>query len=143
MKDFARSPLLSSLATALSADLNTAADGRFPCRPLAARTAERCSSLGRFRGQIGLPNQSEFKDALNDLMSDHLSKVILDFASVTLTKSAVGTLIDFAAAVHGHRKRLYLYRPSSQVRALLKELSLAPYFSYLETEDDIIATLVV
>ena len=143
MNDFANSFLFSSLAKILAADIDEIEAVRFPCRPLAAYTAERSTALGRFRGQIGLPNLQEFKDALNDLVSENLSKVILDFAAVSLTKSIVGALIAFAAAMHGRGKRLYLYRPSHQVRAVLKDLGLTAFFSYLETEDDIIATLVV
>ena len=143
MKEFADSSLFGSLAKILAADIDQAEGGPFPCRPLAAHTAERSTALGRFRGQIGLPNLKEFKAALGDLVLDNLSKLILDLAAVSLSKSAVGTLIGFAAAMHGRNKRLYLYRPSPQVRAVLKELGLTAFFSYLETEDDIVATLVV
>ena len=143
MNEFADSSLFGSLAKILAADIDQAEGGPFPCRPLAAHTAERSTALGRFRGQIGLPNLKEFKAALGDLVLDNLSKLILDLAAVSLSKSAVGALIGFAAAMHGRNKRLYLYRPSPQVRAVLKELGLSAFFSYLETEDDIVATLVV
>ena len=143
MNEFADSSLFGSLAKILAADIDQAEAGPFPCRPLIAHTAERSTALGRFRGQIGLPNLKEFKAALDDLVLDNLSKLILDLAAVSLSKSAVGALIGFAAAMHGRNRRLYLYRPSPQVRAVLKELGLTAFFSYLETEDDIVATLVV
>ena len=143
MNEFTDSSLFGSLAKILAADIDQAEAGPFPCRPLAAHTAERSTALGRFRGQIGLPNLKEFKAALGDLVLDNLSKLILDLAAVSLSKSAVGALVGFAAAMHGRNKRLYLYRPSHQVRAVLKELGLTAFFSYLETEDDIVATLVV
>ena len=144
MNDFVNSTLFGAIARILAADINEEVDGvRFPCRPFAAQTAERSTSLGRFKGQIGLANQKEFKAALDDLVLEHRSKVILDFETVVLSKSAVGVLVGFAAAMHGRNKRLYLYRPAPQVRATLKELGLRAFFSYLETEDDIIATLVV
>ena len=143
MNEFADSSLFGSLARILAEDIDQAEAGLFPCRPLAAHTAERSTALGRFRGQIGLPNLKEFKAALGDLVLDNLSKLILDLAAVSLSKSAVGALVGFAAAMHGRNKRLYLYRPSHQVRAVLKELGLTAFFSYLETEDDIVATLVV
>ena len=116
---------------------------RFPCRPLTARSRERHTAFGMFTGQIGLSSVPEFTAAMRDLTSDNLSKVIFDFSQLTLTKSAAGALVAFAAAMHGRNKRLYLYRTSSQIRGLLKELKLAPFFSFLETENDIIATLVV
>ena len=144
MNEFVDSTLFGALARILAADINEELEGvRFSCRPYAAYTSERNTSLGRFKGQIGLPNLKEFKTALDDLVSENLSKVILDLAAVSLSKSAVGALIGFAAAMHGRNKRLYLYRPSVQIRAVLKELGLTAFFSYLETEDDIIATLVV
>lgn len=144
MNELVDSSLFDALANILAANITAAPeDARFPCRPFAARTAERSTSLGRFTGQIGLPALKEFKASLDDLVSENLSKVILDFADVTLSKSAVGVLIGFTAAMHGRNKRLYLYRPSSQVRAILKELGLTYFFSYLDSEDDIIATLVV
>ncbi|MDR2488803.1 MAG: STAS domain-containing protein [Desulfovibrio sp.] len=144
MNEFIDSPLLGALARVMVVDISSDFEGvRFPCRPLATYTAERNTALGRFKGQIGLPNLEEFRDALNDLMSKNISRIILDVAAVRLTKSAVGALIAFAAAMHGYNKRLYLYRSSAQLRAVLKELGVTAFFSYLETEDDIIATLVL
>lgn len=116
---------------------------RFRCRPLAAYSAERHTAYGLFSGQISLSVLPDFSAALHDLVTDALNKVILDFSNVSLTKSAVGTLVGFAAAMHGYNKRLYLFRCSPQVRAVLKELSLLRFFSFLESEDDIIAALVV
>ncbi len=144
MKDFVSSYLLGDLARTLLADLNDPAwSPRFSCRPLSGRTADRDTAVGRFRGDIGLPNLAEFKEALDELVVDNLVKVILDFKDATLSRSAMGALVAFAATMHGRNKRLYLYRPSQQIRARLKELQLTSFFSYLETEDDIIATLVV
>ena len=144
MKNFINSCLLGELAKTMEANIVEVGDStRFTCRPLAARTSERNTALGRFSGQIGLPDIKEFKAALDDLVTENLIKVILDFSAVALTKSAVGILVAFAASIHGRNKRLYLYRPSAQVRSVLKELGLTAFFSYLETEDDVLATLVV
>jgi anti-anti-sigma regulatory factor len=115
---------------------------RFPCRPLVARSAERHTAFGMFSGQIGLSAVPEFKAAMHDLFTEGLSKVILDFAGLSLTKSAVGALVAFAAAVHGRNRRLYLYRTSAQILGALKELGLTSYFTFLETEGDVIAVLV-
>jgi anti-anti-sigma regulatory factor len=115
---------------------------RFPCRPLVAYSAERHTAFGMFIGQIGLSAIPEFKAAMHDLSTENLSKIILDFSQLSLTKSGVGALVAFAAATHGRNKRLYLYRTSAQILSVLKELNLTRYFSFLETEDDVIATLV-
>lgn len=116
---------------------------RFPCRGLIAYSSERHTAYGVFRGQIGLADVPVFSAAMHSMLTENLSKVILNFADVQLTKSALGALVAFAAAVHGRNKRLYLYRCSAQVRAVLRELGLLRFFSLLETEDDIIATLVI
>ena len=115
---------------------------RFPCRPLVARSAERHTVFCIFSGQIGLSAVPEFTAAMHELYTEGLAEAILDFSRLSLTKSAVGALVAFAASMHGRNKRLYLYAVSPQIRGVLKELSLDPYFSFLETEDDIIATLV-
>lgn len=125
--------------------LRTEAGGarRYACRPLVALSDEKNTVFAMFTGQIGLAQVPEFKAALHDLASDNPVKVILDFSDLALTKSAMGALVSFAAFMHGRNKRLYLHRCSAQVSALLEELSLSVFFSYVETEDDIIATLVV
>ncbi len=142
MKEFHHTCLLGKLAEALAADLNTLPEcSRFNCRPIGIRTPERCTALGRFRGKIGLANRDEFRNSLEDLVIDNPKKIILDLSETTFSKGAVGILLHFAAASHGLNRRLYLYQPSAQLRALLKELKLASFFSYLNTEEDIIATV--
>lgn len=148
MEDFLESPLLRELATAFTADLASQEqqdehDTRFFCRPLAARTSERCTALGRFYGHIGLPSVEEFKAAMNDLAEENVNKVILDFSEAALTRSAIGALVGFAASMHGRNKRLYLLRCSDQVRGQIHELGLKHFFTYLETEDDMLTTVVV
>ena len=148
MQDFVDSPLLRDLAAVMDAPLlpsegDDARQQRFACRPLAAYTSERCTVLGRFTGQIGLARVAEFKAAMNDLVEENVRKVILDFSHIALTRSAVGALVVFAGAMHGRNKRLYLFRCSDQVLGLLRELGLSRFFSFLENEDDVIATLVV
>ena len=116
---------------------------RFPCRPLVARSAEKHTAFAIFSGQIGLATAPEFTAAMHDLFTDHLVEAVLDFSRASLTNSAVGALVEFTAAMHGRNKRLYLYRTSAQIRSALQELQLTPYFRFLETEDDVIATLVM
>jgi len=116
---------------------------RFSCRPLVAHSAEKHTAFAIFSGQIGLSAVPEFTAAMHDLFSENLAETILDFSRLSLTKSAMGALVAFAAAIHGRNKRLYLYRTSAQIRSALQELQLTPYFRFLETEDDVIATLVM
>ena len=143
MKDFVNSTLLGDFARAFLLDLETARDGEFPCCPVVAQTKEHSTVVGRFIGDIGLARAAEFKQALRALIIGDLHKIILDFQAVTLTRTAVGALVGFAASVQGHNRRLYLYRPSRQICDLLKELELLEFFSILESEDDVLVRLTV
>lgn len=115
----------------------------FACRRLTARSAEKRSVIAFFCNGIGLQCIDEFRAALHDLVSRETAKIFLDFSGATLSRTALGTLVAFAAAVHGNNKRLYLYRPSSQLRSELKKVGLSAFFPVLEQEDDIVASLVM
>lgn len=115
----------------------------YPCRPLVAHSQERRTVFSIFTGEVGLADCKRFKAALQDLCTEQASKIIVDFSSLSLTRSAAGDLVAFAAFAHGMGTRLYLYSVSPQIRALLKKLGLTPFFNYLEKEEDIITTLVV
>ena len=134
---------IGEIGKTLLADREQGGVPRFVCRPVAARSSERNTSYGFFVGEIGIAGLGEFKEALFDLAKEDLSKVIVDLCAATLSRTAVGALVAFAASMHGRNKRLYIYHPSPQVRALLKDMKLFDFFTFLETEDDVILTLVV
>ncbi|MDL2279444.1 hypothetical protein LJC15_02110 [Desulfovibrio sp. OttesenSCG-928-G11] len=115
----------------------------FACRPLTARSTERHSVIAFFQNGIGLQCIDQFKSSLHDLLTQETAKIFLDFSSATLSRTALGTLMAFAAAVHGNNKRLYLYRPSAQLRSELKKVGLSDFFQVLDHEDDIVASLVM
>ncbi|MDR0339825.1 MAG: STAS domain-containing protein [Desulfovibrio sp.] len=114
----------------------------FEFHKFTARSSERHTVLGVFGGRIGLPSATEFKAVLQRLGGDETDKIMLDFCDCTLTRSALGVLVEYAASVHGRNKHLYLYRPSGQVRANLKELELSGFFSVLNDEHDVIVSTV-
>lgn len=144
MQKYPASMLMQDILTTLKSDLNSAGtDLLFACRPLKGSTFEKDTVLGRFRGEVGLAGVNEFKAALDDLVTEKLVKVVLDLAEVSLSRTAIGALVTFAATMHGRNKRLYLYRVSDQVRTSLHQLGLTGFFSYLETEEDILTTLVI
>jgi anti-anti-sigma regulatory factor len=142
MKDFIDSPLLGECARALALDLAAVPRGKFACCPV-IHTRENSTVIGRFTGAIGLPQIREFREALLSLTAEGMEKVILDFAAVSLSRTAMGALVAFTASVRGNDKRMYLYRASQEVRALLAELELTPFFYFLETEDDVLMALAV
>ena len=144
MKQLASCLLLRDFVDVLSADISTVSEGYiFTCRPLKGATAEQDTVLGRFQGNISLSGTKEFQQALDELVTDKLVKVILDFDKVTLSRTAIGALVAFAGTVHGRNKRLYLYRVSDQIRTSLQQLGLLGFFTLLESEEDILTTLVV
>jgi len=144
MKQLASCLLLRDFIDVLSTDLASVGEGHiFTCRPLKGATAEQDTVLGRFRGNITLSGTREFQLALDELVTDKLVKVILDFANVTLSRTAIGALVAFAGTIHGRNKRLYLYRVSDQIRTSLQDLHLTEFFTFLENEEDILAALVV
>jgi len=115
----------------------------FPFRTHVAHSAERHTVFAAFSGGIGIVDAAAFKASLHDLVTAETAKVMLDFSAATLSRSTLGALIDFAAAMHGNNKRLYLYHPSTQVRHEMKKVGLSAFFSFLESEDDLIASLAV
>ena len=143
MKEFTGSSLLGECARALVLDLAAVREGNFACCPVIARTRENSTVIGRFTGAIGLPQIREFREALYSLPAEGMEKIILDFETVSLSRTAMGVLVAFTASIRGNDKRMYLYRPSKEVLALLDELDLLPFFYFLETEDDVLMALVV
>jgi anti-anti-sigma factor len=143
VKDFINSSLLGECARALTQDLAEAGEGKFACCPIVAHTRENSTVIGRFTGAIGLPQIPEFREALYSLAMEGMEKVILDFETVSLSRTAMGVLVAFTASIRGNDKRMYLYRASREVRALLDELELTSFFYFLETEDDVLMALTV
>ena len=144
MEKLANSLLLKDFIDILTTDINGVSnDMFFSCRPLKGATAEQDTVLGRFRGKIGLADATEFQKALDDMVNDRRVKIILDFADVTLSRSALGILVSFAARIYGRNKHLYLYRPSEQILASMESLGVSGFFTFLKTEEDILLTLVV
>lgn len=115
----------------------------FACRPFTGITAERDTVLSSFKGEIGVEGIDEFKNALNDLVTDRLHKLIIDLSAISLSRTALGTLVNFAASIYGRNKKLYLYAPSPQVRSSLAELELTSLFSVLETQEEILIAIFI
>lgn len=115
----------------------------FACRPFTGITAERDTVVSSFKGEIGVEGLEDFKNALNDLVTDRLHKLIIDLRAISLSRTAVGTLVNFAASIYGRNKKLYLYSPSPQVRASLAELNLTTMFNVLETQEDILIAIFI
>lgn len=148
MDYIAESHLLKEFITVLEDSVSSSGDrpaapSPFSCRPFRAVTAERDTVISRFQGEISIENLEEFKRALDELVTDRLHKFILDLSTVTLTPTAMGVLVNFAAGIYGRNKKLYIYNPSQQVRDSLGELHLARMFNVLETHEDILIAIFI
>jgi anti-anti-sigma regulatory factor len=116
---------------------------QYACRAFLAYGSERRTVFACFHGNIGLGDTEEFKAALADSVSDETYKIILDCKDLYLSKSAVGALVAFAAAMSFSNTVLYLYSPSQQIRAVLQELDIQTFFRFLETEEEVAAGLLI
>ncbi len=143
MENFSHADPLQSLREALQQNLAEVENPKRPCRPVGLLLPEGSASLGRFHGSIGSAELEDFKGALAELNGENILKVFLDLADVSLSRSAVGELTAFAADIHCGNRRLYLFRPTEKIRAVLDELNISRFFSLLEDEDDVIAGLAV
>jgi anti-anti-sigma regulatory factor len=136
--------VLEGLADLLTIPIGEAKSGSpYACRAFSAFSVERHTVFGRFHGHISLSENTEFRLALYDLVSDGVEKIILDLRDAYLTRSTVGMLVAFSASMHGRNIRLYLYRPAPQIKTTLAELNLISFYHFLETEDDIITAMVI
>lgn len=131
--------LEGELFTVLQIDGGADEPPRFACRPWRASSREKHTAYGKFTGQISLTSSDEFMSALQDLTTGNTTRVILDFADAQLSKSALGTLVSFAAAMFGRNRRLYVYKVSPHIRKALLDTGLKGFFTYLESEEDIIS----
>ncbi len=144
MQYFSQSNLMADIVAALQEDITQPrAAARFACCPIIAFTYEKNTAIGRLVGDIGLANIKEFSAALDELLPEKVQKVILDLEHVTLSRTAMGALVAFSATTYGLNKRLYLYKPSAQINDLLIELAIKGFYVCLDSEDDILATIVV
>jgi anti-anti-sigma regulatory factor len=98
--------------------------------------------IAQFNGVISVAHADIFSPTLQNTLLSEAEHVILSLKDVTKTShTAVGILVDFAAAVLGRGKALYLYQPSVVVEQRLVELNVARFFKILHTDDDLISIL--
>ena len=93
-------------------------------------------------GNISLAGMDNFKPALFDTLTGDAQQIIIGLGQVSdFSRSALGALVDFASAVLGRGKKLYLLSPPEGLRQSLKELQLTMFFEVLQDEDDLLRIL--
>ncbi|MDR0827803.1 MAG: hypothetical protein LBN33_08020 [Desulfovibrio sp.] len=144
MDDVTNSDVLEGLSDLLTLSLGESKSGSpYACRSFSAYSGERHTAYGRFHDRISLSNNTEFRSALYGLVGENTNNVILDFKDAFMTRSTLGTLVAFAASMHGRNVRMYIYRPAMQIKAALIELKLASFFRFLNSEDDVTMVVLV
>lgn len=98
--------------------------------------------LAVFKGSIGLPCIKRFSAALDDTLTGSVEQIVIDLSDVKkLSRTAVGELTNYAAAVLGRGKDLYLFKAPTAILQRLEELNLTEFFQRLTCDDDLINIL--
>lgn len=68
-----------------------------------------------------------------------LNRLFFDLSNVTAADaSGIGLLVDLHARLVESRKRVYFFKPTKPVRALINELNLGDFLRCLEHEDELL-----
>lgn len=98
--------------------------------------------LINYSGAIGLSCLEQFKPSLFVTLTGDAQKIIVALENTgEFSRSSLGALVDFASAVLGRGKRLYLLQPPATLGKNLKELQLTMFFRILHSQDDLISML--
>lgn len=95
-----------------------------------------------YHGSISLSGMDNFKPALFETLTGNSQQIIIGLEQVSdFSRSALGALVDFASAVLGRGKKLYLLSPPEGLMQSLKELQLTMFFEILQDQDDLLCIL--
>lgn len=98
--------------------------------------------LANCSGSISLASIDDFKPALFEVLTGDAQQIVLGLENVTeLSRSALGALVDFASAVLGRSKKLYLLSPPENLMQTLRELKLTMFFEVLRDQSDFMCIL--
>ena len=90
-----------------------------------------------FNGEITLEVTADLKNEIEQALEGQTYKVLVfDLAGVNfMDSSGIGFLVAQNTKVKGGGKRMYLYRPSAQVKKTLDLVQLSNFFQIIEDED--------
>lgn len=94
-----------------------------------------------FCGEITLEVTTQLKNEMDvTLKQNGFNNLVVDLADISfMDSSGIGFLVALNTKILGLNKKMYLYRPSPQVRKTLSLVQLATFFQILEDEDDLLA----
>jgi anti-anti-sigma regulatory factor len=96
----------------------------------------------QYYGVLSLARLHSFKPILFSTLTGGSRQIIVDLKQVTaVSRSTLGTLVDFAAAVLGRNKKMHLFSPPGILLDSLAELQLRSFFDILSDEEELINIL--
>lgn len=94
-----------------------------------------------FRGEITLEVTNQLKSEMDlSIKQEDFSNLVVDLSDISfMDSSGIGFLVALNTKIMGLNKKMYLYKPSQQVRKTLALVQLANFFQTLEDEDELLA----
>lgn len=98
--------------------------------------------LVNYSGNIGLAVLDKFHNSLFEALSGEMQKTVICLEHITnLSRSALGAMVDFASAVLGRGKKLYLLSPPQELLQVLHDLQLTMLFEILHDQSELLCIM--
>jgi anti-anti-sigma regulatory factor len=98
--------------------------------------------LVQYSGILSLARLHSFKPMLFSTLTGGSRQIIVDLRQVTeVSRSTLGAMVDFAAAILGRNKKMHLFSPPAALLDDLTQLQLRSFFDILNTEEELIDIL--
>ena len=95
-----------------------------------------------YSGLLSQARLNYFKPSLFGILTGNTQQIVIDLEEVHgVSQSTLGVLVDFAAAVLGRGKKMYLFSPPTDLLNILDNLQLGCFFEILPAEEDVINIL--
>lgn len=97
--------------------------------------------LVSFSGEITLEVTNQLKSQMEvTIKQGDFDNLVVDLADISfMDSSGIGFLVAMNTKIMGLDKKMYLYRPSEQVRKTLALVQLSTFFKMIEDEDELLA----
>ncbi len=90
-------------------------------------------------GEFGLEITEPLKTRLHEAIQDPTYRfVVVDLADITfMDSSGIGFLVASNTRIHAQGKKMYLFKPSQQIRRILGLVQLESFFDILDDDKDL------
>ncbi len=96
--------------------------------------------LVTFSGEITLEITTDLKVRIDEaIKSGEFGSLVVDLSEITfMDSSGIGFLVAMNTKVMGMGKKMFLLKPSAQVRKTLELVQLSNFFQILDNEDELL-----